>query len=166
MAVCPRSAMTDFESTVRRREILWSSVAVGAVSATGWTYFNVGFAPSFVPLLIGIFALRRLFALQMADEAEGSVDLAERYDVDLDREYTADEQIGVLSEVEGAYGQKGRIWGALGVVSAVIGAVSVSLSVALAVVCVAVAGYCLVRYVRIRRIRRTIDARVDALSRE
>lgn len=157
--------MTDFESTVRRREILSASVAVGAFSATGWTYLNVGFVQSFLPLLVGIFALRRLFALQMAEEDEG-VDLAERYNVDPDREYTADEQIEILAEVEEEYGQKGRIWGALGAVSAIVGAVSAPLSLALAVVCAAVAGYCLVRYVRIRRVRRTIDARVDTLSRE
>ncbi|WP_433633314.1 hypothetical protein [Halomicrococcus sp. NG-SE-24] len=157
--------MTETSTKLRRREILWSSVAVGAFSVTGWAYSNIGFIQSFFPLLIGIFALRRILALEMAEGAEGN-DLSEQYEIDPDREYTADEQIEVLSEVKGTYGQKGRIWGALTGISAIIAAVAIPLSVALTAVCTAVAGYCLVRYVRIRRIRRTLDTRIETLSRE
>lgn len=158
------SAMMDSGSTVRRRETLWASVAVAAFSVTGWTYFNIGFGPSFLPLLAGIFAIRRLLALEMAEEDERH-NLIEWYDIDLDREYTVDEQVEILSEVEDEYEQKGRIWGVLGTISAAITIVAVPLSLAVAAVCAAVAGYCLIRYVRLRRLRRTIEARIDELSR-
>lgn len=157
--------MTDSGATMRHREILWSSVGVGAFSVTGWMYFNIGFVPSFLPLLVGIFALRRLLALEMVEE-EKQGELTERYNIDPDCEYAADEQIEILSEVEDEYDQKKRGWGVLGAVSATISVVAVPLSLTVTVICVPVAGYCLVRYVRLRRLRRTIDMRIDELSRE
>lgn len=154
--------MIDLDSSGRR--LLWSSIGVGSVSVTGWTYFNIGFVPSFLPLLVGIFALRRLLAIEMTETTDTA--LTERYDVDSDREYTATEQIEILSEVRGEYGSNGRIWVALGAGSAIISVVATSQSLVLVVVCAAIAGYCLVRYARIRRIRQTIDARIDGLSRD
>lgn len=156
--------MTGSESEFRRRELLWTSVTVGAFSVTGWTYFNVGFVPSILPFLVGVFSLRRLLALGMAKK-EQTPDLSERYDVDSNREYTAAEQIEVLSEVASEYGRKRRTWVILGVLSAIVSAVAVPVSLALSLVCAAVAGYCVVRYARIRRLLRRIDARIDALER-
>lgn len=146
--------MTD---PVVRRRLLWASIGIGGFSATGWTYFNVGFVPSFLPLLVGIVALRRLLAVETVPG------LTEQYDIDPDHDYTADEQIDILSEVKGEYGSNGRIWIALGAGSAVIGAIATSQSLALVVVCAVVTGYCGIRYARIRRVLRTIDARIDGL---
>lgn len=150
--------MTD--PAIRRRQLLWSSIGVGGFSATGWTYFNVGFVPSFLPLLVGIVALRRLLAVETI---QTEIDLTERYDVDPDHDYTAAEQIEILSEVKGEYGSNGRVWIALSVGSAVIGAVATSQSLAVVIACAVVTGYCVVRYARIRRLLRTIDARIDEL---
>ncbi|MFC6963430.1 hypothetical protein [Halocatena marina] len=154
--------MTNQDSAVRRRKILWSSIGIGGFSVTGWTYFNVGFVPSFLPLLIGIVALRRLFAIEMAESPTEDA-LTDRYDVDSEQEYTDDEQVDILSEVKGEFTQKGRIWAVLGASAGIIGVVATSQSLALMVVCIAVTVYCLVRYVRIRRLLRTLDTRIDEL---
>lgn len=145
------------DSAIRRRRLLWTSIGVGGFSATGWTYFNVGFVPSFLPLLIGIVALRRLLAVETVPR------LTERYNVDPDSDYTAAEQIDILSEVKDEYGSNGRVWIALGAGSAVISAIATSQSLALVIVCAVVAGYCVIRYARIRRLLRAIDTRIDGL---
>lgn len=150
-------------SSFRRDELLWGSIVVGAASATGWTYFNVGFVPSFLPFVVVIFALRRLVALEMAGGRERE-DLVSRYEIDPDREYTADEQIEILSKVAAEYGRKRTTWGALSAATAAVAAASAVISPALAVVCLLVAGYCLLRYVRIRRTLRRIEARTDVLA--
>lgn len=157
--------MRDSSSTVQHREILWASVAVAAFSATGWTYFNIGFGPSFFPLLIGIFALRRLLTLEMAKKNKKH-NLMIQYDIDPDREYAVNEQIDILSKIEEEYKKKGRIWSILGIISVAITVVGVALSLALAAACTTIASYCLIRYVRLHRLQRTIGVRINELSRK
>ena len=154
--------MTDFQLTSRQQEAAWSAVVLVSLATTGWAYSRFGFIQGFVPLLVGIFALRQLLAL--STEKDSKPDLKEQYEINPEREYTGAEQIEILSEVEDEYSHKQRTWGILAGVTALVGIVAISSSVVLTLVCSVVSSYCLFRYARLRRLLKMIGTRINELS--
>lgn len=148
-------------------ELLWLAGAVGAFSATAWTYVEFGFVQSFAPLLVGIFALRRYLGLATAavggDESEAPT-VVDRYGVDPDREYSDEEAVEILSAVREEYGKKRRLWAVVAAAAAVVGALFVTLSLAAAVACLGVAAYSAHRTYRTHRLVARIDGRLGELG--
>lgn len=148
---------------VRQRMIFWSVTAIGAFSVTGWIYTKFGFIQGFLPLLISIFILRRLLALAIGEK---NANLTDQYGVIPDREYTPNEQMKILSEIETEYSHKRQMWGILSIVTVFIGIIAISLSVALALVCFIVASYCSIWYIRLRRLLQMVESRTNELSQQ
>lgn len=147
-------------------ELLWLAVAVGAFSATVWVYLEIGFVPSFAPLLVGIFALRRYLAVttMAATEQSERPTLLDRYGVEPGRDYSDEERVEILSDVRDEYGKKRLLWGAVAVASAVVGALFVPLSVAVTLLCGGVAAYSAHRTYQTHRLVSRIEARLGALG--
>lgn len=146
----------------------WLGLAGGCFVLTVVVYFRYGFVAGFLPLLGGVYASRRwlLGRTVAASRAHGGNEtgLLARYDVDTDREYTADEQATMLREIRADYRGKHRLWAGLAAGCLAVAAAAAVVSVVLAGSTAVVAGYCGLRWYRVRRALTLLDGRLETLE--
>lgn len=153
-----------------QRTNVWLGVAGGCFAITGLVYLQYGFGYGFLPLLCGIYAARRWLLVRTAaashkqSQANTDSKLAERYDIDPDREYTAAEQTDVLTDLRSEYRSKRISWGVLGVFCIVVGLGAIFVSLLVSVCSAGLAAYCGVRCYRTWQIVMTLDRRLQTLA--
>ena len=147
---------------------VWLGLAGGCFVLTVVVYFRYGFVAGFLPLLGGVYASRRwLLGRTVAasrEHGEDETGLVARYEVDTDREYTTGEQATMLREVRAEYRGKHHLWAGLAAGCLVVAAVAALVSVVLAGCTVVVAGYCGLRWYRVRRALGVLDGRLETLE--
>ncbi|SIR75260.1 hypothetical protein SAMN05421858_3624 [Haladaptatus litoreus] len=159
--------MSHAKSDGRNSELLWGSLAVGSFSITILVYLRLGFVESFLPLLVGIFFMRRSMAQRVAGGRKNQQPrdrLVEKYGIPDDRAITRRERIEILSEIRSSFRKKRALWGVLGIVSVVLACVFIPITVLVTLTSMVVAMYCFSRFYRTHETLRYIDRAISKLS--
>lgn len=148
---------------------IWLGLAGGFFVLTVSVYFRYGFASGFLPLLCGIYAARRGLTSRTVetsnqDNTDDRTTIAERYDIETDHEYSVDEQTEYLTDVRSEFRRKYHLWSGLAVLCVAVATAAIFVSVALALSSVLVAGYCGLRWYRIRQALSVLDTRLGDLA--
>ncbi|WP_266082332.1 hypothetical protein [Haladaptatus caseinilyticus] len=159
--------MSHAKSDGRNFELLWGSLAVGSFSITILVYLRLGFIESFLPLLVGIFFMRRSMAERVAGGGKNQQQrdrLAEKYGIPQDRAITKNERIEILTEIRASFRKKRALWGVLGIVSVVLACVFIPITVLVTVISLLVGLYCFSRFYRAHETLRYLDRAISELS--
>jgi hypothetical protein len=146
---------------------LWLLLVIGAFAATALVYSRVGFVQSFLPLILGIYAMRQYFRLTVRDEEHEMDDgqhLLQKYDLNPKQAYSPREQIEILTTIRSEYSKKRALWGVLGVLTLFVGGFFIAISVILTFISVLITGYCFIQLYHTHHIVSLIDNRVRQLE--
>jgi hypothetical protein len=146
---------------------LWLFLIIGAFAATALVYSEVGFVQSFLPLFLGIYAMRQYFRLTVRDkesETNDGQNMLEKHDVNPDQEYSSGEQIEILTTIRSEYSKKRALWGVLGVLTLLVGGFFIAISVILAFISALITGYCLIQLYHTHHVVSLINNRVRQLE--
>jgi hypothetical protein len=145
---------------------VWLFLVIGAFAATALVYSEFGFVQSFLPLFLGIYAMRQYFRLTVRDESETNdgQHLLQRYDINPDQTYSSGEQIEILTTIRSEYSKKRVLWGVLGILTLLVGGLFIAISVILVFISVLITGYCLIQLYHTHHIVSLIDNRVRQLE--
>lgn len=156
--------MSHSKTSVLDSELFWESLTVGAFSLTILAYLRIGFVESFLPLVVGIYCLRRSFAVRVeGGRSSTSEGLTERYDVPEKGEVSDERRREIIDEVRTEYRKKRKLWGALTGLSGILALVAVTVTVAVTAIGSVIAGYCFLRRRHANTIVRYLDAVLDEL---
>lgn len=159
--------MSHAKSNKRNSELLWGSLAVGAFSIAIVVYLQVGFTESFLPLLVGIFLLRRSMEQRMSpgEETQQPRDrLVEKYGIPEDGGVTQKERMEILRDIQSSFRKKRALWGALGVVSVTLACVFIPITVLVTLTSMVVGIYCFYRLHQAHERLRYLDQVISELS--
>ncbi|MFB6114567.1 MAG: hypothetical protein ABEJ58_10760 [Halodesulfurarchaeum sp.] len=144
--------------------LFWTSIAVGGLALTLYVNARFGFVESFLPLLGAIFAFRRLFAIKTGEDTSSPSTLSESIGVDPAKEYTDEEQLDVLLDVQSRYSKTRRMWVVLAVISVALTLYSALTVPVIAIVLTIVTGYEILRAIRTHRALQLVNDRIDQLQ--